>query len=565
MVEKRGGSTSSPTGCASRLRCSTSRVRCSITKTAACSRRGRSEFRDEPLHLLPVHRGRRRRRRRQRHRVQPPHPLHARRQQCRDSSVADDPDRQHLDHRLPEVAVALDRHAALGADGSLLVSCGDGALFTQTDAGGNYPGLFGSGKTDPYEDIGAFRAQSLSSLAGKILRINSADGTGYPSNPFWDGNATSKRSRIWCYGMRTPFRFNVRPAPATRARPRGSRHALHRRRRARHLGRGRRRADRRHQLRLAVLRRRYAESAYQSANPAHNGCGSFGTADNPAQPTLPSMSWHHSNPDLGSPAGYSGNASVGGAFYTGSQYPAAYHGRYFYADYGQNWIRRHVRRQRPARVAAGLRDEPRSTRRRRTDPITGDLFYVSITAGEVRRIRYTAVGGNGVDRRREREQMGPCRSTSSSQPGHDRPRRRRGDHQLGIRRRPADESEPGAHLHHFGPLLRGAHGERQQGRRRDTVVYASTPGSFPPRPCSTTSTARTAPVGAVGRAARGPPVATTSSCRRAAPPRRSGAGRCSGPRRRHTSRSTASPRPDRARSDAQDPGADVDTGHIEAL
>src|SRR5439155_21580085 len=31
-----------------------------------------------------------------------------------------------------------------------------------------------------------------------------------------------------------------------------------------------------------------------------------------------------------------------------------------------------------------------------TDPITGNLFYVSITSGEVRRIRYTAVGGDAA-------------------------------------------------------------------------------------------------------------------------------------------------------------------------
>ena len=31
-------------------------------------------------------------------------------------------------------------------------------------------------------------------------------------------------------------------------------------------------------------------------------------------------------------------ASVGGAFYSGTQYPAAYQGAYFYGDYGQSVI-----------------------------------------------------------------------------------------------------------------------------------------------------------------------------------------------------------------------------------
>src|SRR6185503_13125680 len=70
---------------------------------------------------------------------------------------------------------------------------------------------FTAGRTDAFENIGAFRAQSLTSLAGKVLRINPVDGTGYPSNPYWDGNPLSKRSRIWVYGLRNPFRIQVRP------------------------------------------------------------------------------------------------------------------------------------------------------------------------------------------------------------------------------------------------------------------------------------------------------------------------------------------------------------------
>src|SRR5439155_19577775 len=42
-----------------------------------------------------------------------------------------------------------------GADGSLLVSWGEGAHYTEMDQGGIDPRLFGPGRTDPYEDIGA--------------------------------------------------------------------------------------------------------------------------------------------------------------------------------------------------------------------------------------------------------------------------------------------------------------------------------------------------------------------------------------------------------------------------
>ncbi len=283
-----------------------------------------------------------------------------------------------------------------GADGSLLVSAGDGALFTETDAGGKYAGLFGSGKTDSYEDIGAFRAQSLSSLAGKILRINPADGTGYPSNPYWDGNATSKRSRIWCYGMRNPFRFNVRPSSGSTDVTAGDPGTLY-------IG----------DVGLTTWEEanvapsggknfgwpcyegRYTNSSYQNASPAHNGCGSMGTSDNPTQPTLPPIAWHHSDASAGTPSGFSGNCSIGGTFYTGSQYPAAYHGRYFFADYGQDWIRVATFDGNDQLLSvqsfASTVDDCVNLE---TDPLTGNIFYVSITTGQVRRIRYTAVGGN---------------------------------------------------------------------------------------------------------------------------------------------------------------------------
>ena len=86
-----------------------------------------------------------------------------------------------------------------------------GAAFTDVDAGGEYPSMFLPGRIDPGEDIGAVRAQYIGSLTGKILRLDPATGHGLPSNPFWDGNPTSVRSRIWVYGLRNPYRFTLRP------------------------------------------------------------------------------------------------------------------------------------------------------------------------------------------------------------------------------------------------------------------------------------------------------------------------------------------------------------------
>src|SRR5690606_27204779 len=73
-----------------------------------------------------------------------------------------------------------------GEDGSLLVSTGDAAHYEFPDGGGNDPDCFLPPLFDPEQDLGAFRAQHLDSLAGKILRIDPATGLGLPDNPYWN-------------------------------------------------------------------------------------------------------------------------------------------------------------------------------------------------------------------------------------------------------------------------------------------------------------------------------------------------------------------------------------------
>ncbi|MGB7325301.1 MAG: DUF4347 domain-containing protein [Rubripirellula sp.] len=76
------------------------------------------------------------------------------------------------------------------SDGNLFVSLGDGASFNQTDPR-------------------ALRVQSLSSLAGKVLRIDPSTGQGVSDNPFYDGNPNSNQSRIYQLGLRNPWRLTL--------------------------------------------------------------------------------------------------------------------------------------------------------------------------------------------------------------------------------------------------------------------------------------------------------------------------------------------------------------------
>ncbi|MBD1842758.1 DUF4347 domain-containing protein [Cyanobacteria bacterium FACHB-63] len=79
-----------------------------------------------------------------------------------------------------------------GSDGYLYVSNGDGASYNNVDSR-------------------AVRVLSLDNLSGKILRIDPITGNAPSSNPFFDGNPQSNRSKIWQSGLRNPFRFTISP------------------------------------------------------------------------------------------------------------------------------------------------------------------------------------------------------------------------------------------------------------------------------------------------------------------------------------------------------------------
>jgi len=76
-----------------------------------------------------------------------------------------------------------------GADGALYVGNGDGVDY----------------------GVENMRAQDVDSLAGKILRIDPLTGNGYPNNPYYNGDPTSNRSKVFALGMRNPFRFTLHP------------------------------------------------------------------------------------------------------------------------------------------------------------------------------------------------------------------------------------------------------------------------------------------------------------------------------------------------------------------
>lgn len=284
-----------------------------------------------------------------------------------------------------------------GNDGSLIVTTGDGANFDQVDPGGLDPNAFLPGRVAAAEDIGAYRAQYIHSLAGKVLRLDPMTGRGLPSNPYYDGNSASVRSRVWAYGVRNSFRFSIRPGTGSPDPAAGKPGHIH-------LGEvGWYNRDEFNISRTGG--ENFAWPCYEGPFPTaqystlpqnqRRLCDSLGTGTNPAAVfTPPYMNMHHSAPSLSFPQGTIGNASVGGPFYTGSQYPVAYQGRCFVADFGQGWIKA-VSIDTTGVFGdlidfATAADGPVDLE---VHPVTGDLFYVSIYTGQIRRIRFGGGGG----------------------------------------------------------------------------------------------------------------------------------------------------------------------------
>lgn len=285
-----------------------------------------------------------------------------------------------------------------GADKTLLVGSGDGGNADNVDPGGtDPPTAYGPGRTDPSENIGSFRARTINSLCGKILRLDKETGNGLASNPYWDGDPKSDRSRVWVYGLRNPYDFAVRPGTGAANPALGQPGVLY-------IGD----VGWTHTEELDVATQGGQNFGWPClegpfTEPQHNAvtataypnpnvlCPAGTNSENPAPNTAPVLYWDHTNGAGSNPSTWVGSCAIGGRFYTGTSYPAAYRNAYFVADYSAQWIRRvqvdandHVTGTSTFVDAAGAAVDLAA------DPVSGDLFYVDILNGIVRRIRYSA-------------------------------------------------------------------------------------------------------------------------------------------------------------------------------
>ncbi len=233
------------------------------------------------------------------------------------------------------------------SDGSMYVTSGDGASYSVVD---------------PL----ALRAQNLDSLGGKILHIDPATGNGFAANPFYNGDVTANRSKVWDYGLRNPFRFALRPTtnvPYIGQVGWNTWEDIYVGKPGKNFG-------------WPCYEGNFVQDGYS----AYAQCQSLYSA---GTRTAPMLSYAH----------YGGSTAVAaGFFYTGSNFPATYQNRFFYADYGHGWIN-------TLQVDASDNLVPNSVQTFMTEPNAtspvgmkqgpdGYLYYVTIVPGQLRRIRY---------------------------------------------------------------------------------------------------------------------------------------------------------------------------------
>ena len=295
-----------------------------------------------------------------------------------------------------------------GADGALYVTGGDGASFNFVDYGqdgnpvnpcGDPPGGTGAILTPPTAQGGALRSQDLrtsgdpASLNGAVLRVNPATGAGLPDNPL-ASSADPNVRRIIAYGLRNPYRLAIRPGT--------------------------------NEVWVGDVGWDIHEEFNRVVNPTDEVVENFGwpcyeggirqpgydAADlniceglynQAGSVTLPYYSYPHSSQVVPGETCPLGSSSLAGIdFYTGGEYPAAYDGAMFFADYSRDciWVMFPGGNglPNPATVAGFVTPA--------TNPVdiqispAGELFYADFDFGTIRRIRYfdgnrppTAVAG----------------------------------------------------------------------------------------------------------------------------------------------------------------------------
>jgi glucose/arabinose dehydrogenase len=193
-------------------------------------------------------------------------------------------------------------------------------------------------------------SQDVNSLNGKILRINK-DGSIPSDNPFV-GRAGA-RPEIWCYGLRNPWRFSFDSQKGT--------------------------------LFIGDV----GQDTWEEVNIGQPGANfgwpeAEGNSSNPSF-TNPMFEYNHNGQSA---------AITGGIVYHGETFPSDFNGAYFYGDYVRGFIR-YLKLSTSNSVVSDNEFSPDAgSVVHITQGPDGGIYYVSIGAGQVRKIQF----GSGTNR-----------------------------------------------------------------------------------------------------------------------------------------------------------------------
>ncbi|HEV2786211.1 MAG TPA: PQQ-dependent sugar dehydrogenase [Solirubrobacteraceae bacterium] len=287
---------------------------------------------------------------------------------------------------------------AFGADGYLYVSGGDGASFNVVDWGqdgsprnpcGDPPGGPGSALAPPTAEGGALRSQDVRTLGdptgldGTLLRVDPATGAGAPDNPHAASSDPNLR-RIVAAGLRNPFRIAIRPGT--------------------------------NEIWVAEV----GWNTWEEINrvpaapgdadidnfgwPCYEGHARQGGYDSanldiceslyvqPGAVAAPYFAYKHDVkvvPGEGCPAG-NGSSPAGVRFYAGGPYPDDYDGALFFADFSRGciWVMKRAGGTLPSPAAVSTFVDGAAGPVDLLVGPSGELFYVDILDGQLRRIEY---------------------------------------------------------------------------------------------------------------------------------------------------------------------------------
>ncbi|HLB24271.1 MAG TPA: PQQ-dependent sugar dehydrogenase [Dehalococcoidia bacterium] len=255
-----------------------------------------------------------------------------------------------------------------GADGMLYVATGDGASYVTVDVRALRAQCIGAAGLDC--DASGTNG-TVARLAGKILRVNPANGQGLTDNPFYNEGGctslTSTCSKIWAYGVRNAFRFTFKPGTNV-------------------MFSGEVGWDLYEEQNVINPGDNLGWPCYEGEE-VQTGYAAYAICQALAPGSVTFGLYTYAHPP--------GAAAVGGAFTGTNSYSPAYQNTYFFGDYARDEIST-LKVDASNNLVPGSLSTFTNTAdgpvQLEINPADGDVYYLSINTGELRHIQY--VGGN---------------------------------------------------------------------------------------------------------------------------------------------------------------------------